>query len=127
MSVTPAVFGKTSLNLCCPYCCMSLRVFPNGCERVLQRRTIPTLTNRWREPMTQEPTVTPGAPAGRPTLKQDIAAGTSIGAGILLVTVGILQLLQGISAVVNDELFVSGVQYIYKFDFTGWGWIHILL
>ena len=77
--------------------------------------------------MTQEPTVTPGAPAGRPTLKQDIAAGTSIGAGILLVTVGILQLLQGISAVVNDELFVSGVQYIYKFDFTGWGWIHILL
>jgi len=77
--------------------------------------------------MTQEPTVTPGAPAGRPTLKQDIAAGTSIGAGILLVTVGILQLLQGISAVVNDELFVSGVQYIYKFDFTGWGWIQLII
>jgi hypothetical protein len=77
--------------------------------------------------MTQDPSVTPGTPGERPSLEQDIAAGTSIGAGILLATVGLLQLLQGIAAVANDELFVGGVRYLYKFDVTGWGWIHILL
>jgi hypothetical protein len=63
----------------------------------------------------------------RSGLKQDVAAGTSIGAAVLLVTVGLLQLLQGISAVAEDELFVVGVEYAYKFDLTTWGWIHIVL
>ena len=42
-------------------------------------------------------------------------------------TVGILQLLQGIAAVAENELFVVGVEYTFKFDFTTWGWIHIVL
>jgi hypothetical protein len=61
------------------------------------------------------------------SVKQGIAAGTSIGAAIILVTVGLLQLFQGISAVAEDEVFVTGVEYVYKFDFTTWGWIHIVL
>jgi hypothetical protein len=76
--------------------------------------------------MTQDPGVTPRA-AGRSRVKQGIAAGTSIGAGVLLAVVGLLQLLQGIAAVAENELFVVGVEYIYKFDFTTWGWIHIAL
>ncbi|MBF6173834.1 DUF7144 family membrane protein [Nocardia blacklockiae] len=60
-------------------------------------------------------------------VRQGLAAGTSIGAGILLVTVGVLSLFEGISAVVNDDLFVVGVDYVYKFDITTWGWIHIVL
>ncbi|MDV6310062.1 hypothetical protein R4227_17710 [Gordonia amicalis] len=27
----------------------------------------------------------------------------------------------------EDEVFVRGVDYVYKFDFTTWGWIHIVL
>jgi hypothetical protein len=61
------------------------------------------------------------------SVKQGVAAGTSIGAAIILVTVGLLQLFQGISAVAEDEVFVTGVEYVYKFDFTTWGWIHIVL
>ncbi len=60
-------------------------------------------------------------------VRQGIAAGTSIGAAILLVTVGVLSILEGISAVANDKLFVAGVDYIYQFDTTTWGWIHIVL
>jgi len=41
-------------------------------------------------------------------------------------TVGILQFLQGIAAVAENELFVVGVEYTFKFDFTTWGWIHIV-
>ncbi|MGY2009730.1 DUF7144 family membrane protein [Nocardia gipuzkoensis] len=61
------------------------------------------------------------------SVKQGVAAGTSIGAAIILITVGLLQLFQGISAVAEDEVFVTGVEYVYKFDFTTWGWIHIVL
>lgn len=61
------------------------------------------------------------------SVKQGVAAGTSMGAAIILVTIGILQVFQGIAAVAEDELFVVGIEYTYKFDFTTWGWIHIAL
>src|SRR5690606_13725571 len=68
---------------------------------------------------------TPSAAPG--TTRQSIAAGVSIGASILLLTVGLLQLFQGISAVVNDDLFIVGPDYVYQFDTTAWGWVHIVL
>jgi hypothetical protein len=61
------------------------------------------------------------------SVKQGIAAGTSVGAAIIMVTVGIVQLFQGIAAVDEDELFVQGQEYTFKFDFTTWGWVHIVL
>ncbi|WP_460723151.1 DUF7144 family membrane protein [Nocardia heshunensis] len=61
------------------------------------------------------------------TLKQGLAAGTSIAAGILLIVIGVLSILQGISAVAADDLLVVGYDYIYKLNTTGWGWIHIVL
>ncbi|MGW0045097.1 DUF7144 family membrane protein [Rhodococcus sp. NPDC003348] len=61
------------------------------------------------------------------SVKQEVATGTSIGAAILLVTVGVIQVLQGIAAVAEDEMFVVGIDYVYKFDLTTWGWVHIVL
>ncbi|MEE2032222.1 DUF7144 family membrane protein [Rhodococcus chondri] len=60
-------------------------------------------------------------------VKQGIAGGISIGAAVILITVGIVQLFQGIAAVAEDELFVRGQEYTFKFDFTTWGWIHIVM
>ncbi|GAB2530686.1 hypothetical protein GCM10027167_39120 [Nocardia heshunensis] len=60
-------------------------------------------------------------------MKQGLAAGTSIAAGILLIVIGVLSILQGISAVAADDLLVVGYDYIYKLNTTGWGWIHIVL
>ncbi|MGS2809057.1 DUF7144 family membrane protein [Nocardia sp. MW-W600-9] len=60
-------------------------------------------------------------------VREGIAAGTSIGAGILLAVVGVLQILEGISAVANDDLIVVGPEYLYQFDLTSWGWWHIVL
>ncbi|MFB7879252.1 MULTISPECIES: DUF7144 family membrane protein [unclassified Nocardia] len=59
-------------------------------------------------------------------VRDGIAAGTSIGAGILLAVVGVLQILQGIAAVANDDLIVVGPAYTYQFDLTSWGWWHIV-
>ena len=62
-----------------------------------------------------------------PSTKSEVAAGTSIVAAIVLITVGVLQFFQGIAALAKDEVFVVGVQYVYKFDLTTWGWIHLIL
>lgn len=61
------------------------------------------------------------------TVKRGVATGVSIGAAVLLVTVGALQVLQGISAVAKDKVIVVGLEYTYKFDLTTWGWIHIVI
>lgn len=60
-------------------------------------------------------------------VRQGIAAGTSIAAAVILLAVAVLSVLQGISAVADDTLFVVGYEYVYSFDTTTWGWIHIVL
>ncbi|GAA4477021.1 hypothetical protein GCM10023094_18340 [Rhodococcus olei] len=59
--------------------------------------------------------------------KQGWTEGVSLGAAIIMVTVGIIQFFQGVAAVAKNEVFVVGIQYVYKFDLTTWGWIHIVL
>ena len=50
-----------------------------------------------------------------------------MGAAVIMVTVGLLQFFQGLAAVYENEEFVVGVEYLYKFDFTVWAWIHLVL
>ncbi|EME65923.1 hypothetical protein G352_06798 [Rhodococcus ruber BKS 20-38] len=59
--------------------------------------------------------------------KQAVAAGTSIGAAVIMATIGVLQFFQGIAAVAEDEVIVQGQEYTFKFDLTTWGWIHIVM
>ncbi|HET7352263.1 MAG TPA: hypothetical protein VFJ28_15125 [Marmoricola sp.] len=40
---------------------------------------------------------------------------------------GVLHVLQGLVAIVNDEFFVLGQEYVFKFDLTAWGWAHLIL
>ncbi|EME19454.1 hypothetical protein AS590_29380 [Prescottella equi] len=61
------------------------------------------------------------------SVKQGFAVGTSIGAAVILVTVGIVQFFQGLAAVAENEVFVVGIDYVYQFDLTTWGWIHLVL
>jgi hypothetical protein len=59
--------------------------------------------------------------------KQGFAAGPSIAAAIVLMTVGVLEIFQAISALADDNFFVVGPEYVYQFDLTTWGWIHLVL
>jgi len=60
-------------------------------------------------------------------VKQGVAAATSMVAAIVLLTIGILHVLSGISALMKDDLVVAGPEYVYQFDTTAWGWIHLVL
>jgi hypothetical protein len=56
------------------------------------------------------------------------AALTTAGfAGVMLVMVSIFQVLQGIAAVAADDVYVTGIEYVYQLDVTSWGWIHIAI
>lgn len=63
----------------------------------------------------------------QPSTKQRWAGGLSIVAGCVLLVVGILEFLQGVSAVAADNVFVVGTNYVYKFNLTTWGWIHLIM
>jgi hypothetical protein len=48
-------------------------------------------------------------------------------AGFLMILAGIFQVIQGFAAILNGDFFVAGPRYIFSFDVTTWGWIHLLL
>lgn len=60
-------------------------------------------------------------------IEQAVAKGTALGGAVLLVTVGVLEVLQGLSAAVRDEVLAVGAGYTYELTSTEWGWIHIVL
>ena len=55
------------------------------------------------------------------------ATGFSTFAGVVMVIAGIWHVLQGIAAIAHDHMYVSTPDYVYSFDLTGWGWIHLVL
>ncbi|GAB7005716.1 hypothetical protein JCM18899A_31890 [Nocardioides sp. AN3] len=56
-----------------------------------------------------------------------VALGVTSFAGVMLSTVAIFQILEGIAALAKDEVYVTGINYSYKFDVTSWGWIHLII
>ena len=56
-----------------------------------------------------------------------VAHGTAVFAGVLLIIAGAFQALEALAAIVNDKYLVVLPQYIYAFDLTLWGWIHLLV
>ncbi|MET9211044.1 MULTISPECIES: DUF7144 family membrane protein [unclassified Nocardia] len=66
-------------------------------------------------------------PEEEPFQTQAIAEGISITAACMLLILAAVSILQGIAALLDDEIYVAGVEYVYKFDTTTWGWIHVVL
>ena len=55
------------------------------------------------------------------------AAGYAAFAGVMLVLVGFFQACAGLVAIIEDQFFVVGAEWTFKFDVTTWGWIHLIL
>ena len=54
------------------------------------------------------------------------AVATTVAAGTFMILAGALHFFQGLVALVNDDFYVVGKEYIYQFDLTTWGWIHLI-
>ncbi|WSD73195.1 hypothetical protein OG978_06240 [Streptomyces sp. NBC_01591] len=40
---------------------------------------------------------------------------------------GAMSVFQGIAAIAKDDLFIATRNYVFQFNLTGWGWIHLVL
>jgi hypothetical protein len=65
--------------------------------------------------------------AARSSAKSGLGSGWLVFAGVLMVFGGFMTLFAGIAAIANDDVFVATNDYVYRFDLTGWGWIHLIL
>ena len=63
--------------------------------------------------------------AGRQT--SGWAVGFIMFAAIMMIMVGIFQALQGLVAIFENEFYVPTRNYLFEFDVTAWGWIHLLV
>ncbi|MEV6616697.1 hypothetical protein AB0N31_23175 [Streptomyces sp. NPDC051051] len=61
------------------------------------------------------------------TAKYEWAAGLMVFAAVMLALVGILDVFRGIMAIAEDDVFLTTRNYVFEFDLTGWGWIHLVL
>ena len=56
-----------------------------------------------------------------------MAVGGAIFAGVMMIIIGAFQSIAGLAAIVEDDLFVVGKEYIFELDTTAWGWVHLIL
>jgi hypothetical protein len=54
------------------------------------------------------------------------AVAATATAGIFMMMVGAMHLIQGLIALINDTFYVAGKEYVFQFDLTSWGWIHLV-
>lgn len=59
--------------------------------------------------------------------RSSLAVGMTVFAATMLIVIGVLHALQGLVAVLNDTFYVVGAEWVFEFDVTTWGWIHILV
>ncbi|MFD5742164.1 hypothetical protein ACFXJM_23095 [Streptomyces massasporeus] len=62
-----------------------------------------------------------------PSAKQQWATGLAAFAAVMLFLVGLLAVFRGVSAIAEDDVFVTTRDYVFAYDLTGWGWIHLVL
>ena len=56
-----------------------------------------------------------------------VAAGITIAAAIILIIGGICHAMEGFVGLATNEFYVATQRWIFQFDVTTWGWIHIIV
>jgi hypothetical protein len=53
--------------------------------------------------------------------------GMTTFAGVMLIIAGAFNVIQGLVALFQNEVYVAGREYIFAFDLTAWGWTHLIV
>jgi hypothetical protein len=56
-----------------------------------------------------------------------MAIGFTFFAAVMMWWMGFFHAIEGLVAIFNDNVFLRTPSYIFKFDLTTWGWIHLIL
>jgi hypothetical protein len=55
------------------------------------------------------------------------AVGFILFAAIMMIMSGIFQAIAGLVAIFENEFYVATREYLFQFDATSWGWIHLVV
>ena len=66
-------------------------------------------------------------PSGTTTPTSSTAVGLTVFAGVMMIMLGVFQAIQGVVALFNDDFYVVGQKWVFEFDLTTWGWIHLVV
>ncbi|MFF5339053.1 hypothetical protein [Streptomyces sp. NPDC013181] len=69
----------------------------------------------------------PSTPPGGPEGENPWAAGGIMFAGVLLMVDGVLDAIKGIAGIASNDVYARINDYVFKFNVTAWGWIHLVL
>ncbi|MPY58605.1 DUF7144 family membrane protein [Streptomyces spongiae] len=61
------------------------------------------------------------------TTRQNWASGLTVFAAVMLMIGGVLAIFRGVMGIAEDDVFVTTQNYVFQFDLTGWGWLHLSL
>lgn len=59
--------------------------------------------------------------------RSSLAVGMSVFAGTIMIMIGVMHVFQGLVALINDTFYVAGEEWVFQFDVTTWGWVHLIL
>ena len=55
------------------------------------------------------------------------AIGWTTFAAFMMIMIGGFHIVAGLVAIFNDEFYAVTKEYVFQFDATSWGWIHLIL
>jgi hypothetical protein len=61
------------------------------------------------------------------TNRSGAAVGFTYFAAIMMIVMGAMDVLQGISAIAKEHYYVVGSQYLWKLNVASWGWINLVI
>jgi hypothetical protein len=65
--------------------------------------------------------------AGRAEEASGWAVGFILFAAIMMIMAGVFQAIDGLVAIFENEFYVATRNYLFLFDATTWGWIHLVV
>ncbi|MER8035452.1 DUF7144 family membrane protein [Streptomyces hydrogenans] len=66
-------------------------------------------------------------PPHRSETSQAWSSGGTLFAGVLMLVTGFMDIFQGIAGIAEDDVYTRVGDYVFKFNLTTWGWIHLIL
>ncbi|MGW0846118.1 DUF7144 family membrane protein [Streptomyces sp. NPDC002787] len=59
--------------------------------------------------------------------RSEWALGGMVFAGVLMMVIGVMGILNGIAGIATDDVYTNIGSYVFGFSPTAWGWIHLVI
>ena len=69
----------------------------------------------------------PGHTRGTATSPDMMGVGIITAAAVVLILADVMHAMQGVVGLVTNEVFVVTRRWLFEFDVTTWGWVHVVI